>query len=135
MVSAQFWFCYGIRLRAWDGKDRKFRWPSFGERHCEDTGDFSWTYWTAVFMNLFSNAASLVFWLFTNYSMKRLGETRDPATGEKLTEKNKKFEISKMLRLPWTFWGIIGFTAFQTSLASVFSANATELSHQRFDVD
>ncbi|THU81603.1 MFS general substrate transporter [Dendrothele bispora CBS 962.96] len=99
------------------------------------TGDFSWVYWTAVFMNLFTNFATLIFWFFTRWCERRFSGINDPATGEKLTEKNKKFELDKTLRLPWPFWGIILFTAFQTSTAIVFSQNATELAEQRFNTD
>lgn len=98
------------------------------------TGDFSWVYWCAVFMNLFTNAATVVFWLFTRWSHKKYSAVSDPATGEQLTESNKKFEWAKMLRLPWSFWLVALFTLFQTSTASVFTQNATELAEQRFDV-
>ncbi|PSN60813.1 MFS general substrate transporter [Corynespora cassiicola Philippines] len=99
------------------------------------TGDFSWVYWTAVFMNLFTNVATFVFWLFTKWCQKTYAGSADPATGEKLTESNKKFEFGKMLRLPWPFWCIVGFSLFQTSTALVFMQNATELAEQRFDID
>ncbi|KAF2028839.1 hypothetical protein EK21DRAFT_90351 [Setomelanomma holmii] len=33
------------------------------------TGDFSWVYWTAVFMNLFTNVVTVVFWFFTRWCM------------------------------------------------------------------
>lgn len=98
------------------------------------TGDFSWVYWCAVFMNLFTNAATFVFWLFTRWCERHYAGTHDPATGEKLTERNKKFEWSKMLRLPWPFWLVCAFTLFQTSTASIFTQNATELAEQRFKV-
>jgi flagellar biosynthesis protein FlhB len=101
----------------------------------EKTADFAWVYWTAVFMNVFTNVATLVFYFFTRYCNKRYRGTNDPATGEKLTESNKKFELKKALELPWTFWTIILFTAFQTSTAVVFSSNATELAERRFNVD
>ncbi|CAA9964646.1 mfs transporter [Pyrenophora teres f. maculata] len=99
------------------------------------TGDFSWVYWTAVFMNLFTNVVTLIFWFFTRWCQKTYGGMQDPATGEKLTEKNKKFEFGKMLRLPWTFWAIVVFSLFQTSTAVVYSQNATEMAEQRFDID
>ncbi|GME26024.1 putative mfs transporter protein [Neofusicoccum parvum] len=99
------------------------------------TGDFSWVYWTAVFMNLFTNVATLAFWFFTRWCDRRYSGTADPATGEKLTEKNKRFEFGKMLRLPWPFWCVILFSLFQTSTAIVFSQNATELAEQRFNID
>ncbi|KAH6974310.1 major facilitator superfamily domain-containing protein [Ilyonectria sp. MPI-CAGE-AT-0026] len=97
-------------------------------------GDFSWAYWMAVFMNLFTNVATLFFWWFTRWCEKRYAGTLDPATGEKLTENNKKFEITKMLRLPWSFWLIVLFSLFQTSTSSIFSSNGTELAEQRFDI-
>ncbi|KAA8627296.1 mfs transporter [Pyrenophora tritici-repentis] len=99
------------------------------------TGDFSWVYWTAVFMNLFTNIVTLIFWFFTRWCQKIYGGMQDPATGEKLTEKNKKFEFGKMLRLPWSFWAIVVFSLFQTSTAIVYSQNATEMAEQRFDID
>jgi hypothetical protein len=98
------------------------------------TGDFSWVYWCAVFMNLFTNAATFVFWLFTRWCERHYAATRDPATGEKLTERNERFEWSKMMRLPWPFWLVCAFTLFQTSTALVFTQNATELAEQRFKV-
>lgn len=98
------------------------------------TGDFSWVYWTAVFMNLFTNAATILFWFFRKFCDRKFSDLADPATGEKLRENTKKFEFGKLVQLPWPFWGIICFTAFQTSTAVVFSQNATELAEQRFDV-
>ncbi|KAH7140284.1 major facilitator superfamily domain-containing protein [Dactylonectria estremocensis] len=97
-------------------------------------GDFSWAYWMAVFMNLFTNVATVFFWWFTRWCEKRYAGTRDPATGEKLTENNKKFEVTKMLRLPWSFWMVCLFSLFQTSTASIFNSNGTELAEQRFDI-
>jgi nitrate/nitrite transporter NarK len=99
------------------------------------TGNFSWVYWTAVFMNLFTNVITVVFWFFTRWCQKRYGGMEDPSTGEKLTEKSKKFEIKKTLRLPWTFWVVVLFSLFQTSTAVVYSQNATEMAEQRFDID
>lgn len=100
----------------------------------ENLGDFAWVYWMAVFMNVFTNINTLAFYYFNKWSEKRYGNLTDPATGEKLTEKNKKFEIKKTLELPWPFWCIIAFSIFQTSTANVFSSNATELAQQRFNV-
>ncbi|OJJ44472.1 hypothetical protein ASPZODRAFT_71678 [Penicilliopsis zonata CBS 506.65] len=100
----------------------------------DKTGDFSWVYWTAVFMNLFTNVATAVFWWFTRWCNNRFRITHDPATGEKLTENNDKFEVSKMLRLPWPFWMVCLFSLFQTSTASIFSSNSTELAEQRFAI-
>ncbi|KIV91579.1 hypothetical protein PV10_06100 [Exophiala mesophila] len=97
-------------------------------------GDFSWTYWMAVFMNLFTNLATLFFWWFTRWCEKRYVPIRDPATGEVLTERNRKLEITKMLRLPWSFWLICLFSLFQTSTAGVFNSNGTELAEQRFNI-
>ncbi|KAG8669372.1 hypothetical protein FPOAC1_008766 [Fusarium poae] len=100
----------------------------------QNLGDFSWAYWMAVFMNLFTNVATLFFWWFTRWCEKRYAGTRDPATGEKLTENNKKFEIGKMLSLPWSFWMICLFSLFQTSTAGIFASNSTELAEQRFKI-
>ncbi|CAN9372381.1 unnamed protein product [Alternaria alternata] len=101
----------------------------------KNTGDFSWVYWVAVFMNLFTNVTTLLYWIFTRWCGKKYTGTADPATGEKLTESNKKFEFGKVFRLPWTFWSIVAFSLFQTSTASVFAQNATEFAEQRFDMD
>lgn len=101
----------------------------------ENLGDFSWAYWMSVFMNLFTNVATVFFWWFTRWCESRYAGTRDPATGEKLTENNKALEIKKMLLLPWSFWMICLFSLFQTSTASVFSSNGTELAEQRFNID
>jgi hypothetical protein len=100
----------------------------------KNTGDFSWVYWTAVFMNLFTNVVSLIFWFFTKWCNKTYSGMVDPATGEKLTENNKKFEFGKMLRLPWTFWSVVCFSLFQTSVALIYTQNATELAEQRFKI-
>lgn len=98
------------------------------------TGDFSWVYWTSVFMNIFTNVMTVVFWYFTKYCERRFSGSRDPATGERLTERSKKFEWRKMLLLPWPFWGFIAYTAFQTTVAAVFYQNATEFAEKRFGV-
>lgn len=98
------------------------------------TGDFSWVYWTAVFMNLFTNLATVVFWFFRKYVDRKYSDMVDPATGEKLKENTKRLEVKKVLRLPWPFWGFVLFSLFQTSTAVVFSSNATELAEQRFNI-
>lgn len=86
-------------------------------------------------MNLFTNAATAVFWFFSRYCNKHYHGRRDTATNEQLTERNKKFELQKVFQLPWMFWAVLAFSLFQTSTASTFSQNATELAEQRFDVD
>ncbi|KUI72558.1 Major facilitator superfamily domain-containing protein 1 [Cytospora mali] len=100
----------------------------------ENLGDFAWVYWTAVFMNLFTNVATVAFYFFNKWAEKRYGNSTDPATGEKLTEKNKKFELQKMLQLPWPFWLVACFSLFQTSTAVIYTSNATEMAQQRFNV-
>ena len=86
-------------------------------------------------MNIFTNIASVGLFLLIRWSEKRYSTIPDPSTGEKLTERNKKFEWKKMFELPWVFWCIMAFTMFQTSSALVFSQNATELAEQRFKTD
>jgi hypothetical protein len=86
-------------------------------------------------MNLFTNVMTMVFWFFTRRCHRIYAGMQDPATGETLTEKSKKFEIGKMLRLPWTFWVVVGLSLFQASTAIVHSQNATEMAEQRFDID
>lgn len=99
------------------------------------TGNFAWVFWTSVFMNLFTNAATVIFWFFNRYCNVHYRGRQDTATKEVLTEKNKKFELQKMFQLPWMFWTVMAFSLFQTSTASVFSQNATELAERRFNVD
>ncbi|KAK2628274.1 hypothetical protein QTJ16_002920 [Diplocarpon rosae] len=101
----------------------------------ENLGDFSWVYWIAVAMNVFTNCVTLGFYLFTKYCEKHFKGMADPATGELLTEKNKKFELKKLLELPWVFWMILLFSLVETSGASVFQANATELAELRFETN
>ncbi|KAL2884980.1 Major facilitator superfamily domain-containing protein 1 [Ceratocystis lukuohia] len=100
----------------------------------KSTGDFAWVYWTAVFINIFTNIATSVFYWFSKWCEKRYTGIRDPATGEKLTEKNKNWELDKVVRLPWPFWSVILFSMFQTSTAIIFSQNSTELAQQRFKI-
>ena len=84
-------------------------------------------------MNLFTNIMTIIFYFFSKYTTKRFQGVADPATGEKLTEKNRKFEIRKVLELPWTFWLVMLCSLFETSTAIVFSQNATELAQLRFN--
>lgn len=96
---------------------------------------FAWVFWIAVFMNIFTNVMTGVFYFFTKVANCRYHGINDPATGEKLTEKTRKFEYRKVLELPWTFWAVMGFSLFETSAAIVFLQNATELAEQRFGTD
>ena len=86
-------------------------------------------------MNVFTNVITLVFYFFTKYCEKRFAGMTDPATGEVLTEKNKKFELKRIAELPWIFWMVMLFSLVETSGVSVFSANATEMAELRFNVD
>lgn len=96
---------------------------------------FAWTYWMAVLMNLFTNLMTVAFLYFTRIANKKFTMMADPATGERLTERNKRFEWKKVLHLPWTFWSILAFSLLETSTAIVFTSNATEIAEQRFNVD
>ncbi|KAJ1542246.1 hypothetical protein HK405_010089 [Cladochytrium tenue] len=98
------------------------------------TGNFAWVYWTAVFMNLFTNIVSLVYFRFSGWSEKHFGDAVDPATGERLVERARDFRLRRVFELPWPYWCLILFSLFQTSCASVFSSNATELAQQRFSI-
>nr|XP_036582676.1 major facilitator superfamily transporter [Colletotrichum truncatum]KAF6791467.1 major facilitator superfamily transporter [Colletotrichum truncatum] len=100
----------------------------------KNTGNFAWVFWISVFMNIFTNILTLVFYRFNTVAHKKLGNVRDPATGEKLTEKSKKFQHKKILELPWVFWAVMAFSLFQTSTAVVFTQNATELAEKRFKI-
>jgi hypothetical protein len=83
-------------------------------------------------MNLVTNVMTGVFYWFTKIANRKFRGSRDPATGERLSEKNRKFELRKVLELPWAFWCIQAFSLFETSTAIVFLQNATELAEQRF---
>ncbi|KAG4261887.1 hypothetical protein FPRO03_11355 [Fusarium proliferatum] len=96
---------------------------------------FAWVFWIAVFMNIFTNIMTGVFYFFTKVANRRYHGINDPATGEKLTEKTRKFEYRKVLELPWRFWAVMVFSLFETSAAIVFLQNATELAEQRFGTD
>ncbi|CAH0045905.1 unnamed protein product [Clonostachys solani] len=98
----------------------------------KNLGNFSWVYWMAVFMNIFTNVANLFYWWFTRFCEKRYLTAKDPATGEHLKDKSKRFRFDQMLRLPWTFWLICLLTIFQTTVSSIFSSNGTEMAEQRF---
>ncbi|TVY65545.1 Major facilitator superfamily domain-containing protein [Lachnellula suecica] len=100
----------------------------------QNTGNFSNVFWVAVGMNVFTNLMTLGFWFFTRYANKKFMGTADPATGEALTEKNKKFEWTKVVELPWVFWAVMAFSLFETSTAIVFTQNATELAEIRLGV-
>ena len=96
---------------------------------------FSSVFWTMVGMNIFTNLATILLFFLVRFCEKRYTSIADPATGEKLTEKNKKVDFKKVLEMPWPFWCMIAFTIFQTTTANVFSQNATELAEQRFNAD
>jgi hypothetical protein len=86
-------------------------------------------------VNLFTNFMAMVFYLFTRYCKPNFKAIPDPATGEELTEKDKKFELKKVLELPWVFWCVMLFSLFESSTAVVFQQNATELAEVRFRTD
>lgn len=86
-------------------------------------------------MNLFTNVATICLFFLVRFCSTRYSSIADPATGEKLTEKNKALDFKKVLQMPWPFWCIMAFTLFQTTTANVFSQNATELAEQRFSTD
>ena len=50
-------------------------------------------------------------------------------------QKNKKFEVKKVLELPWVFWAVLAFSLLETSTAFVFTQNATEFAEHRFKTD
>ncbi|KAK7704294.1 hypothetical protein SLS57_010543 [Botryosphaeria dothidea] len=101
----------------------------------KNTGDFAWTFWVAVFINIFTNIMTVVFSWFNRVATKKFVARADPATGEQLTEKNKKFQLQKVLELPWVYWAVLAFSLLETSVAIVFLQNATELAEQRFGTD
>lgn len=133
----RFWACILPRDLSTDENEQigSFVGKSTSNIIAENLGDFSWVWWIAVAMNVFTNVITLVFYFFTKYCEKRFAGMTDPATGEVLTEKNKKFELKRIAELPWIFWMVMLFSLVETSGVSVFSANATEMAELRFNVD
>ncbi|KAH6629754.1 major facilitator superfamily domain-containing protein [Boeremia exigua] len=117
------------------GKIGAFAGKSSANIIAKRTGNFAWVFWVAVFMNLFTNVMTGVFYWFTKVANRKFHGVTDPATGERLAEKSKKFELHKVLELPWTYWVVMTFSLFETSTAIVFLQNATELAEQRFGTD
>ncbi|KAK8200458.1 MFS transporter [Phyllosticta capitalensis] len=116
------------------GKVGSFVGKSTANIIAKNTGDFKWVYWVALLINLFTVCTSVAFLFFKKRYSHFFFNNTDPATGERLKDSNKKFEVQKMLQLPWTFWAIMLFSLFYTSTAMVFNQNATELAEQRFHV-
>ncbi|VUC24509.1 unnamed protein product [Clonostachys rosea] len=135
------WFAPGngfastLGLELGIGKIGAFAGKSSSNIIAKQTGNFAWVFWVAVFMNLFTNVMTGVFYWFTKVADRKYAGVNDPATGEKLAEKSKKLEIKKVLQMPWPFWCVLLFSLFETSAAIVFSQNATELAEQRFKTD
>ncbi|KXJ87283.1 MFS transporter [Microdochium bolleyi] len=128
-------FASTLALELAIGKIGGFAGKSSANIIAKNTGNFAWVFWISVFMNLFTNFATAGFYWFSKIARAKFSDNIDPSTGEKLTEKNKKFELRKALQLPWIFWSVLAFSLFQTSAAIVFTQNATELAEQRFKID
>ncbi|CAG9957218.1 unnamed protein product, partial [Clonostachys rosea f. rosea IK726] len=128
-------FASTLGLELGIGKIGAFAGKSSSNIIAKKTGNFAWVFWVAVFMNLFTNIMTGVFYWFTKAADRKYAGVNDPATGEKLAEKSKKLEIKKVLQMPWPFWCVLLFSLFETSAAIVFSQNATELAEQRFKTD
>lgn len=127
-------FASTLGLELGIGKIGAFAGKSSANIISQNTGNFANVFWVAAAMNLFTNVMTAGFFWFTRVANRRFMSTADPATGEKLTEKNKKFELRKVLELPWVFWAVMAFSLFETSTAVVFTQNATELAEQRLGV-
>ncbi|CAD6442811.1 f4954846-59da-4468-a20f-d3a015b49ccd [Sclerotinia trifoliorum] len=127
-------FASTLALELGIGKIGAFVGKSSANIISQNTGNFANVYWVSVAMNLFCNFMTLGFYIFTRYANKKFPSTADPATGEKLTEGNKSFELRKVLELPWTFWVVLSFSLFETSVANIFTNNATEMAEQRLGV-
>ncbi|PQE19034.1 major facilitator superfamily transporter protein [Rutstroemia sp. NJR-2017a WRK4] len=128
-------FASTLGLELGIGKIGAFVGKSSANIIAKNTGDFSNVYWVSVAMNLFTNLMTAGFYFFTRYANKKFKSTADPATGEKLTESNKKLEWRKIIEMPWVFWCIMAFSLFETSTAVVFTSNATEMAEMRLGVD
>ncbi|KAL4890312.1 major facilitator superfamily domain-containing protein [Aspergillus ambiguus] len=94
---------------------------------------FGWSFWVAVFVNIFGNIATIIFWLLNRYRLRHYQDPEDSATGENLQK--ARFKFQKIFQLPWMFWSVMGISLWISSLATVFSQNATELAEKRFNVD
>ncbi|RSL45015.1 hypothetical protein CEP54_014449 [Fusarium duplospermum] len=110
------------------GKMGAFAGKSSANIIAKKTGKFAWVFWVAVFMNIFTNVMTVVFYWFTKVANRKFHGINDPATGEKLSEKSKKFETRKVR-------AVMAFSLFETSTAIVFLQSATELAEQRFGTD
>lgn len=152
MVRTRWWLRNDHRPSDWYCSNRRLRRKCHGQRHlkgtcqlvaspetstdlCQNTGNFAWVFWIGACVSVFTNLCTLVFFVFTKIANRRFRAPSDPATGEALVEKSKKFEFRKILTLPWTFWTIMLFSMVQTSCSNVYSQNATELAEHRFGVD
>lgn len=94
---------------------------------------FAWVFWMAVVMNVFTNIVTLIFYLFTRYTQKMYSPAADPATGEKLTLHNKRFELKKAL----AFLGPYVFRCFPRWYlcrlhAECYRAGRAEVSHRQY---
>ncbi|RDW92358.1 hypothetical protein BP5796_01752 [Coleophoma crateriformis] len=127
-------FASTLGLELGIGKIGAFAGKSSANIISQNTGNFANVFWVAAGMNLFTNVMTAGFYWFTNVANRKFSATADPATGEQLTEKNKKFELRKVLELPWVFWAVMAFSLFETSTAIVYTQNATELAEQRLGV-
>ncbi|KAF7901650.1 uncharacterized protein EAF01_006949 [Botrytis porri] len=127
-------FASTLALELGIGKIGAFVGKSSANIISKNTGNFANVYWVSVAMNIFCNLMSLGFYIFTRFANKKFPSTSDPATGEELTEGNKRFELRKVLELPWTFWVILAFSLFETATAGLFTSNATEMAEQRLGV-
>lgn len=112
-------FASTLGLELGIGKIGAFAGKSSANIIAKNTGNFANVFWVSVGMNVFTNVMTAGFWWFTRVAEKRFGGTDDPATGERLTESNKKFEFRKVLELPWVFWAVMAFSLFETSTVSL----------------
>ncbi|CAJ2503874.1 Uu.00g112680.m01.CDS01 [Anthostomella pinea] len=98
------------------------------------TGNMAWVFWIAVFVNLLTNAGTLVLFFFTKYCDRKYPRPADPLTKRDRPEKRSRFNMGCLLKLSWQYWGVILFSIFETSTVMVFSQNSTELASMQFHV-
>ncbi|KAK7525112.1 major facilitator superfamily domain-containing protein [Phyllosticta citriasiana] len=132
LPSGGFATTLGVEIGS--GKIGSFVGKSTANIVAKNTGDFKWVYWVALLIDLFTVCTSVVFVFFKKRYSHFFFNNKDSATGEQLKDINRRVEVQKMLQLPWTFWAIMLFSLFYTSVAMVFNQNATELAEQRFHV-
>ncbi|EOD43208.1 putative mfs transporter protein [Neofusicoccum parvum UCRNP2] len=100
----------------------------------EGAGDIAWTFWVAMFADMFVFMVAILVLFFVRSCRKKYSVFQDPSTGEQLLERTNRFEAKRITELPWPFWCIVVYHVFETTNHLTFTQNATELAEKRFHV-